>query len=304
MKYAIISDIHGNYMALQKILDDAKANKAEVYIFVGDYCVGAPWVRDVVELLQNRQDAIIVKGNEEAYLNSPYGDDGQFEISRWCGKQLSAEQIEWLNQLPEQVEISDGDYNISITHKSEKFIGPIEFDKFHPTLLAEQYPNETISHEEMLEMINDTLDNNRDFLDAQEQIPKGIYIFGHSHVQWYKEIDGHIYINPGSCGLPQDCEKFGAPYTLLTVEGEYVSVEERRVRYHMNDLIEEVKKTSQYKEAYVWSEITFREWIHSRNYVDFFLGFAEEYANKIGDTRRPFAKKTWREAYDLWSGDI
>lgn len=35
MKYAIISDIHGNYMALQKILDDAKANKAEVYIFVG-----------------------------------------------------------------------------------------------------------------------------------------------------------------------------------------------------------------------------------------------------------------------------
>lgn len=301
MKYAIISDIHGNYMALQKILDDAKANKAEVYIFVGDYCVGAPWVREVVELLQNRQEAVIVKGNEEAYLYISDGDDGQFEISRWCGRQLSAEQIEWLNQLPEHVEISDGDYNISITHKSEKIIGPVEFDKFHPTLLAEQYQKGIVPHEKMLEMINDALDRNRDFVNAQAKIPKGIYIFGHSHVQWYKEIDGHIYVNPGSCGLPQDCEAFGAPYTLLTVEGEHVSVEERRVRYPVYDLIEEVKKTSQYKEAYVWSEITFREWVHSRDYVDPFLKFTEEYANKIGDARRPFAKKTWQEAYDLWS---
>lgn len=297
MKYAIISDIHGNYIAMQKILNDAKAHMADVCIFAGDYCAGAPWPRDVVEMIQSMEKAVVVKGNEEAYLNISDGDDGQFEISRWCGKQLSAKQIEWLNQLPEQIEISDGAYNIYITHKSEKFIGSIEFDKFHPTLLAERYNNQTVPHEKMLAMINDTLDKNRAFVEVQRQIPKGIYIFGHSHVQWYKETDGHIYINPGSCGLPQDCEEFGAPYTLLTIEGDKVSIEERRVKYDVHDLIEKVKKTSQYKEAYVWSEITFKEWIHCRDYVDFFLKFAEEYANKIGDTRRPFVKETWQEAY-------
>lgn len=39
MKYAIISDIHGNNMALQNVMNDAKTNGADAYIFAGDYCV-------------------------------------------------------------------------------------------------------------------------------------------------------------------------------------------------------------------------------------------------------------------------
>ena len=51
-----------------------------------------------------------MKGNEESYLNIPESDDGQFEISRWSRNQLLPEQIEWLNQLPEQLEIEDVDF--------------------------------------------------------------------------------------------------------------------------------------------------------------------------------------------------
>ena len=36
MKYAIISDIHGNNIALQNIIADAKKNQVDTYIFVGD----------------------------------------------------------------------------------------------------------------------------------------------------------------------------------------------------------------------------------------------------------------------------
>lgn len=300
MKYAIISDIHGNNIALQNILNDTRMNQADAYIFVGDYCVSAPWPREVVETLQNMKDAFIVRGNEEHYLHSHEGSDGQFEISRWCKHQLQTEQIQWLDQLPERLEVSDGAYNIHIAHKSEEFIGTIESDNFHPFLIAAQHKNGIIPHEEMLIMINDILDKNKEFVNRQRQIPKGIYIFGHSHIQWHKEMDGHLYINPGSCGLPLDCEKFGAPYTLLTVNKDNVSVEERRVRYDVYDLIEKAKKTDQYKEAYVWSEITFKEWIHSRDHVDFFLKFADDYANKIGDSRRPFEKETWCEAFVQW----
>lgn len=300
MKYAIISDIHGNNIALQNVLNDAKKNRADAYIFVGDYCVCAPWPREVVENLKRMKNAFIVKGNEEQYLHSPEGNDGQFEISRWAKHQLSTEQIEWLDKLPEQLEIIDGAYNIYITHKSEEFIGTIEFDNFGPCLDVVQCNNGIIPHEKMLTVINDILDKNKEFVNRQSQMPKGIYIFGHSHIQWHKEIDGHLYINPGSCGLPLDCEKFGAPYTLLTIDKDNVSIEERRVGYNVYDLIEKVKKTSQYKEAYVWSEITFKEWIHSKDHVDFFLKFADDYANKIGDSRRPFEKETWREAFVQW----
>lgn len=299
MKYAIISDIHGNNIALQNVIADAKQHQVDAYIFVGDYCVCAPWPKGVTETLQNIKNAFVVKGNEESYFNIPESDDGQFEISRWSRKQLLPEQIEWLNQLTEQLEIEDGDYKIFIAHKSESFIGTVEFDNFGPSLLAEQ--NRSIAHNEMLDKVNNILEQNKEFLDKQKQIPKGIYIFGHSHIQWHKEIDGHLYINPGSCGLPLDCETyFGAPYTLLTVDKGGVSVEERRIKYDVYDLINQVKETSQYKEAYVWSEVTFQEWIHSRDHIDFFLKYVEEYANKIGDDRRPFAKETWREAFTAW----
>lgn len=39
MKYAIISDIHGHNIALQNVLEDARMNQADAYIFAGDYCV-------------------------------------------------------------------------------------------------------------------------------------------------------------------------------------------------------------------------------------------------------------------------
>ena len=45
MKYAIVSDIHGNLPALNKVIEDARKNGAESYIFVGDYCLSNPWVK-------------------------------------------------------------------------------------------------------------------------------------------------------------------------------------------------------------------------------------------------------------------
>lgn len=299
MKYAVISDIHGNNMALQNVIDDAVSNGADAFILAGDYCVCAPWPKEVVETLQNIKPAFVVKGNEEHYLQAPDGDDGQFEISRWSKHQLPAEQIEWLDQLPERLEIRDGEHNIYITHKSETFIGTVEFDQFSPTLLAAE--KVSISHDRLLDRINQILDADRAFLERQETLPQGIYIFGHSHIQWHKEMNGHLYINPGSCGLPLDCEHyFGAPYTLLNVDENGMSVEERRIPYDVYDLISQVKGTSQYEQAYVWSNLTFQEWIHSRDHVDFFLQYAEKYARETGDCRRPFAKETWRNAFEQW----
>ena len=44
MKYAIISDIHGNLPALNEVIEDARKNGAASYIFVGDYCLSNPLV--------------------------------------------------------------------------------------------------------------------------------------------------------------------------------------------------------------------------------------------------------------------
>lgn len=298
MKYAVISDIHGNDIALSNVIRDAKKHGVDAWIFAGDYCIDAPWPKEVIETLQSMENAFIVRGNEEKLLHIPEGDDGQFEISRWCRRQLFSGHIDWLDSLPESLQIEDASSTIYLTHKSEKFIGTVEYDNFGPALIAEK--NIFIPHEEMLSMIDRILDNDSAFLSDAKQIPKGIYIFGHSHIQWHKETDGRFFINPGSCGQPLDCEEFGAPYTLLTVNETGICIDERRVRYDVSDLIHKVKETSQYREARVWSEITFREWTKSRDYIDSFLAFANEYANRIGDGRRPIAKETWQDAYKAW----
>ena len=39
MKYAILSDVHGNFPALQKVLEDAKQRGIEDFIIAGDYAL-------------------------------------------------------------------------------------------------------------------------------------------------------------------------------------------------------------------------------------------------------------------------
>ena len=39
MRFAIISDIHGNLPALDAVLEDTKNNNIDSFIFVGDYCL-------------------------------------------------------------------------------------------------------------------------------------------------------------------------------------------------------------------------------------------------------------------------
>ena len=40
---AVISDIHGNYVALERCLDHAASNQANAYLFLGDYVSELSW---------------------------------------------------------------------------------------------------------------------------------------------------------------------------------------------------------------------------------------------------------------------
>ena len=53
MKYAIISDIHGNFPALQAILKDAKNQNINHYLFAGDYCLSGPWPNECIEAIKS-----------------------------------------------------------------------------------------------------------------------------------------------------------------------------------------------------------------------------------------------------------
>ncbi len=63
--------------------------------------------------------------------------------------------------------------------------------------------------------------------------------------------------------------------------------------------IKEVKKSAQFREANVWSQVIFREQTTALEQMHFFLAFVEQYANNIGDDRRPYSRKTWEKAFEI-----
>ena len=85
MKYAIISDMHGNLDALSAILKDCDNFNIDKHIFVGDYCGYLPYPNEVIETICSIKNAIVIRGNEEDYLiecakqDQSTWTDGQFQ---------------------------------------------------------------------------------------------------------------------------------------------------------------------------------------------------------------------------------
>ena len=300
MKFAVLSDIHGNALSLRLALADARAQGAEGYLFVGDYCISAPWANECVHLMQQLPNARFVCGNDEQHLFVPSGDDGQFEVARWCAAELTPEHHAWLDRLPETLDFTCEGVRIHMAHSSEAFVGKSLHAHFRTATLPERYPTGSVSREALLADFRQTLSADASFTEAVHRLEEGVYLFGHNHIQANGCFDGRWMINPGSCGMPLDCGDFCAAYALLTVRDGQVSVEERRIPYDVEALIAQVRETPQYAAARVWSETIFSEWRTCREKVASFLYFTEDYARRIGDPRRPFAKDTWQAAHALF----
>ena len=86
MKYAVLSDIHGNATALKAVLEDVKNKGITDYIIAGDYCLSGPYPDECISIIRNLKNAHIIRGNEEQYLENLIGQnqeswtDGQMQI--------------------------------------------------------------------------------------------------------------------------------------------------------------------------------------------------------------------------------
>ena len=110
MKYAIISDVHGNLTAL-------------------------------LEVLRGIPDKKIIRGNEERYLERLIGKDqstwtdGQMQISYWNYRNISKDNLETMLSWPERLDFEENGVKIHAAHSSDSFLGEYEFAKFGPGFL-------------------------------------------------------------------------------------------------------------------------------------------------------------------------
>ena len=310
MKYAVISDVHGNYPALQAVMADIRNQGITHCLFAGDYCISGPWPDECIEAIRTIPEKTVIRGNEEKYLENLIGKDqtqwtdGQMQVSYWCYRNISRGHLDYVLNLPHTADFECSGIRVHMAHSSMDFMGTYPFYTWNSVTIAERNRQPGADPKKILAEIAGEWERDPAFQEAVSKLDRGIYIFGHSHIQWsYQAKDRGVYlINPGSCGLPLDGIREGLPYTVLEItESGQVNIEEKRVPFDKAAYVGKYIQTGQYREANVWSRVILREWAFAREHIHFFLAFTEQYAKSIGDDRRPYALETWEKAYEIWN---
>lgn len=123
MKFAIISDIHGNYPALVKVIEDANLNNVDRFIFIGDYIFDLPFSNEVVQYISKIKNADVILGNKETYLEGLSKENQSSWLFDQVGvlyqtyRELTTETMSFISTLKEEAYIPlESDKFIYVSH--------------------------------------------------------------------------------------------------------------------------------------------------------------------------------------------
>jgi predicted phosphodiesterase len=225
VRMAIISDIHGNCVALDAVLNDLSVEGIDQVVCLGDAIQGGPQPAQTVQRLRQLGCAVVL-GNADAFLLTG-ADEGstapvteaQLRVRAWSLAQLSESDVALIKGFPPTVDIAlDSGVHLFCFHGS-----PASFNE----LIFPETPEEEL----------------QPMLGAYRG---RIMCGGHTHLQQIRRIGDYFFFNPGSVGLAynrdQPEESFGidpwAEYALLQADGKArVSLDLRRVPHSVDELL-------------------------------------------------------------------
>jgi len=302
MKYAIFSDIHGNFPALEAALTDAKKYGVDKYLFIGDYCSGYPYVNEVADALRALPNATIIAGNHEGYIRNLHQQDPatwtdkQSGIVYWCYRQLTAENREFLMNLPEMAVVSDAVGDIHLAHgRSIFFRYPNKIDYLHSSFFRRKMGETPFTHAQYLELAREAVLVRPDAVDEMRALPAGVHLFGHNHLQFHMHFEDKLFINPGSCGEALDGDTTAAYSWLEHADGAW-KVTERRVAYNVEAVVTRLQTSGYADFAPAWSNLY--AWVLRNGFdcIGPFLAHVNAVSAKNGENGYPASNKTWDES--------
>jgi predicted phosphodiesterase len=196
--------VHGNYLALEAVIADIRAQGIDEIVNLGDMASGPLDARRAMDALM-ALDAIHVLGNHDRYLiDRPPEKMGSWD--RPAHAQLGASHLDWLREVPP-----------TLVYRYQVFLCHATPDS------DEVYWLETVSPDGAVRVAS---------LDAIEETARGItqrlILCGHSHIaRMVKLRDGRLIINPGSVGSPgyRDIHPFPHVMEAGTPDARYAILE-------------------------------------------------------------------------------
>jgi predicted phosphodiesterase len=211
VRYAIIADIHANLAAFTAVLDDISRRGAVAELWcLGDIVGYGPDPHQCIELLR-QYEPICVAGNHDqaaiGKLDIAYFNPEAAAACRWTARQLSLDDIRYLESLPPVVQRG----KFTLVHGSPR-------EPIWEYLLSTHQAIENLSYFESV-----------------------VCLVGHSHVPLIFEFsqagcslseltdgavltlaDNRLIINPGSVGQPRDGDS-RASYAIYDAETGLIS---------------------------------------------------------------------------------
>jgi putative phosphoesterase len=210
MNVGLVSDIHGNKVALDAVLDDMEP--VDAVLCAGDVVGYNPWPAECIERVREESVPTVMGNHDRAVAGG-----GSFSFNSQAGagvrharEQLADEDIAWLGGLPTERKAVDGRVRLVHGHPDDpdRYTFPREFA---PDLLGDE--------------------------DA--------LVLGHTHVQHHAVFDEGIVVNPGSVGQPRDGDPRAA-YAVLDTDERTLT--EHRVGYDIERVVSAIEETALPKE--------------------------------------------------------
>lgn len=218
MKLALISDIHGNSWALEKVFQDIGSRQPDIILNLGDSLYGPLDPAGTFELLCS-YDIIHISGNEDRVILENFKDKSSNETLNFVREQLNQDSLSWLRSLHQTTTIEDKFYLCHGTPASDS------------QYLLQRIVNGNIE-----------LNNIETIQDLLQDINQKIIFCGHSHFPGVVNTPEYLIINPGSVGLQayeddipvmhkvENNSPF-ARYSLIEITPDDVKVEQHMISY-------------------------------------------------------------------------
>ncbi len=217
MRIAIISDIHGNFTALEAVLQDlGQRLPVDQLIIAGDLCLNGPCPRESLERVQSL-NCPVIQGNTDMEIGTQAPHKGEKKRSAvgWTREQIGPEGIDYLESLPFSHRISNPQgSDLLIVHAN-----PLNLEDAI-------FPN--------------ALDTALEHLLGELDSHVGALAFGHLHIAYTRRWQHLLLVDVGSCGLPRD-EDHRAAYAILDWQNNNWQVEIRRVPYDVQEVVKQLK---------------------------------------------------------------
>ena len=199
---AVISDIHGNFPALQAVLREIEKSGCDRIVSLGDVAGYYCQINECIDLLRQKNIPNIM-GNHDYYLayDQPCPRSNAANVLlKYQREHIVPEHLEWLRSSAPKMECNGA----SFVHGGWK--DPL--DEYVTIVNEDYFRDERVTH----------------------------FFSGHTHIQSLSPLGGICHCNPGSVGQPRDDDPKAA-FALFDGKNVYL----RRVDYDIDRIADRMK---------------------------------------------------------------